>query len=295
VPDSQRIKIAIQKSGRLAEKSFDLLAHCGLELSRAKNQLFCYGENLPIDVLLMRDDDIPGLLQDGVCELGIVGENVVVETELRNKSAGWTHLCPLDFGRCRLSIAVPENIAYTGRDWLNGKRIATTYPETLRRFLNQGEVDAKLVTLSGAVEIAPRLGRADCICDLVSSGATLAANRLVETEVVLESRAALYRSVTPLISHKEAIVERFVQRLEGVLQVRESKYIMFHAPRSALAAIHEKLPGAEAPTVLPLEGCDDRVAVHAVCRESVFWETLEDLKRAGASAMLVLSIEKMLG
>jgi ATP phosphoribosyltransferase len=200
----------------------------------------------------------------------------------------------LDFGRCRLAIAIPEEMAWSGIASLQGKRIATTYPYVLDRFLKKHGIQADIVTLSGAVEIAPRLGRADAICDLVSTGSTLLANRLREVETVLESQVVLIRTPVAIDPIKTEWVERLLMRIDGVQQVRESKYIMLHAPRSALPAIRQLLPGSESPTIIPLEGHPDRVAVHAVCRENVFWETLESLKAAGASALLVLPVEKML-
>lgn len=298
-PDgTPRIKLAIQKSGRLTDNSLDLLAKCGLKYSRRKDQLVCFGENMPLDVLLVRDDDIPALVEDDVCDLGIVGFNVVEERRLARLAAGigspFEQVMSLDYGRCRLSIAVPEQRDYTGPRSLAGLRIATTYPHLLRRWLGEQQVEAEVVTLAGSVEIAPSLGRAEAICDLVSTGATLAANRLVETEVVLDSHAVLIRTPATLDSAREEWIGRLLLRMNGVQQVRESKYIMLHAPRDALERISALLPGSEYPTILPLEGTDEKVAVHAVCRENVFWETLEGLKAAGASAILVLPVEKML-
>jgi ATP phosphoribosyltransferase len=200
----------------------------------------------------------------------------------------------LDFGRCRLSIAVPDEFPYFGLASIADKRIATTYPNTLARYLRENSIEAEIVTLSGAVEIAPRLGRADLVCDLVSTGSTLSANHLREVATVLESEAALIRTPVPLSDEKADWVRRLLLRIDGVQQVRESKYIMLHAPRSALPEIRKLLPGSEYPTVIPLDGQGDKVAVHAVCRENVFWETLESLKAAGASAVLVLPVEKML-
>lgn len=289
----QRLKIALQKSGRLTERSLDLLERCGLSYTQSKDQLFCYGENMPIDLLLVRDDDIPALVAEDVCDLGIAGWNVIEEKRLGGAD-GFDTLRPLDYGHCRLSIAAPDGVAYEGPAMLAGKRIATSYPGVLGAFLKRHGIEAAIVEFSGAVEIAPRLGRADFICDLVSTGSTLAANQLTELETVLASEATLIRTRAELAPSKEEWIERLLQRMEGVAQVRESKYIMLHAPRSALPEIRRLLPGSEAPTIMPLEGIDDRVAVHAVCRENVFWETLENLKRAGASAMLVLPVEKML-
>lgn len=292
----QRIKIAVQKSGRLTDHSRDLLERCGLKFTQSKDQLFCYGENMPVDLLLVRDDDIPGLVSDDVCDLGIVGLNVVAEKryglEHDGREALFDQVFALDFGHCRLAIAAPEDAAFRGPESLSGARIATSYTETLRNFLTERELDADIVYFSGAVEIAPRLGKADYICDLVSTGSTLAANQLREVLTVADSEAVVIQTRAALSAPKQAWVDRLLQRLDGVLQVRESKYIMLHAPRAALAEITRLLPGSELPTVIPLDG--ERVAVHAVCRENVFWETLENLKAAGASALLVLPVEKML-
>ncbi|MEX0706558.1 MAG: ATP phosphoribosyltransferase [Woeseia sp.] len=292
----QRIKIAVQKSGRLTDHSLDLLERCGLKFTQSKDQLFCFGENMPIDLLLVRDDDIPGLVSDDVCDLGIVGLNVVAEKRFgllhAGKEALFDQVFELDFGHCRLSIAAPEDVAFNGYESLRGARIATSYTETLKHFLEENDLDADIVYFSGAVEIAPRLGKADFICDLVSTGSTLAANQLREVMTVADSEAVIIQTRAKLGDDKQAWVDKLLQRLDGVLQVRESKYIMLHAPRSALERITTLLPGSESPTVIPLDG--DRVAVHAVCRETVFWETLENLKAAGASALLVLPVEKML-
>ncbi len=294
----QRIKIAVQKTGRLTDHSIDLLERCGLKLTRSKDQLILYGENMPIDLLLVRDDDIPGLVSEDVCDLGIVGLNIVEEKRLGLEADGRTALFrqiyELDFGHCRLSLAAPEGHSYTGPESLKNKKIATSYVQLLSNYLKECGIEAESVYFSGAVEIAPKLGRADYICDLVSTGGTLAANGLEEVEVLLDSEAVVIQTQAPLGDAKQALVDKIVQRLDGVLQVRESKYIMLHAPRAALPEIRDLLPGSEAPTVMPLDGSDDKVAVHAVCRENVFWETLENLKGAGASSLLVLPVEKML-
>jgi len=257
-----------------------------------------YGENMPLDVLFVRDDDIPDLVQEDVCDLGLVGLNVLEEKRLelaaRGHPARFERVRSLDFGRCRLALAVPEGAPYAGLSSLRGKRIATTYPFLLEKYLREHDVSADIVILSGAVEIAPRLGRADAICDLVSTGSTLQANHLREVQTLLESHAVLIRTPLELPADKAEWVQRLLMRIDGVQQVRESKYIMLHAPRAALTQIRRLLPGCETPTIIPLEGHPDRVAVHAVCRENVFWETLEELKRAGASALLVLPVEKML-
>ena len=296
--DETRLKLAVQKSGRLTDPSLDLLARCGLKLSRGKDQLVGFGENMPLDLLFVRDDDIPDLVQEDVCDLGLVGLNVLeekrLELESRRSEARFQYFRNLDFGRCRLSLAVPEGFEYKGFSSIQNKRIATTYPFLLERFLKDREINAQVVTLSGAVEIAPRLGRADLICDLVSTGSTLQANHLREVETVLESHAVLIHTPLELSPEKADWVQRLLMRIDGVQQVHESKYIMLHAPRAALTEIRRLLPGSESPTIIPLEGSPDRVAIHAVCRENVFWETLESLKKAGASALLVLPVEKML-
>jgi ATP phosphoribosyltransferase len=296
--DPSRLKLAVQKAGRLTEPSLELLARCGLKLARGKDQLMGFGENMPLDVLFVRDDDIPDLVQEDVCDLGVVGLNVLEEKRLelgaRHLDARFQGVRKLDFGRCRLSLAVPSSFEWRGMLSLHGRRIATTYPYLLARYLRDHKIDAEIVVLSGAVEIAPRLGRADLICDLVATGSTLQANHLREVETVLESHAVLIRTPVKLSPEKDEWVQRLLMRIDGVQQVHESKYIMLHASRDALAEIRKLLPGSECPTIIPLEGSPDRVAVHAVCRENVFWETLEALKKAGASALLVLPVEKML-
>jgi ATP phosphoribosyltransferase len=289
-----RLRVAIQKSGRLSERSQEVLRNCGLKFARSKDQLFWYGQDFPVDLLLVRDDDIPRLLLDGVCELGIVGENTANEVMLeRDGQAQLNCLRRLGFGQCRLSIAVPEDRGLVSVEELQGARIATSYPELTRHLLEQRGVRATIVELSGSVEIAPGLGTADAISDLVSTGTTLRANHLRELEVLFNSEAALYGRVNGISGEKQILLQRLLSRLEGVMQAAESKYVMLHAPREALQRITELLPGVEHPSIMPLEG-SDRIAVHAVCGEAVFWEHLEALKAAGASAILVLPVEKML-
>lgn len=293
-----RIKIAIQKSGRLTEQSLDLLQRCGLKYTRGPDQLIAFGENMPVDVLLVRDDDIPGLVRDDVCDLGIAGLNIVEEKRLhfleQDPVTPFRIIRSLDYGHCRLAFAYPDGSPLrTVRD-LVGKKVATSYPSIVRDYLQRNNVDAGVVEFSGAVEIAPSLGRAEAICDLVSTGSTLLANKLREGETILESHAVILQTPVAVPVEKTEWINRLLQRVEGVMQVRESKYIMMHAPKSALAQIAALLPGSESPTVLPLDGLDDRVAVHVVCRENVFWETLEALKSAGATSILVIPVEKML-
>jgi ATP phosphoribosyltransferase len=290
-----RIRVAIQKSGRLSDRSLNLLQNCGLRFARSKDKLFWFGKDFPVDLLLVRDDDIPRMLLDGVCELGIVGENIAQEKMLeRNGGTGLQQLRKLSFGGCRLSLAVPEDSTAASAQDLDGCRIATSYPALTRSLMEEKGVSASIVELSGSVEIAPGLGTADAISDLVSTGTTLRANHLREMEILFESTAALYSHDRGLDEEKQQLLDRLLSRLDGVLQAAESKYVMLHAPRDSIEEITRLLPGAEHPSVMDLEGMPDRVALHAVCRETLFWEHLESLKAAGASAILVIPVEKML-
>jgi ATP phosphoribosyltransferase len=289
-----RIRIAVQRSGRLSERSLGLLQQCGVRFTRSKDKLYWYGQDFPVDLLLVRDDDIPRILLDGVCDLGIVGQNIAREVMLDNGDGGLDELRELDFGRCRLSIAVPEQSEITSIAGLDGCRVASSYPALTRDLLSAQGVQAKMVKLAGSVEIAPGLGTAEAISDLVSTGTTLRANHLVEIGVLFESSAALFARQGGFAGDKQALLDRFLARLDGVLQAAESKYVMLHAPREAVENITRLLPGAEHPSLMNLESDPDRVALHAVCREGLFWEHLEALKAAGASAILVLPVEKML-
>ena len=287
-----RLRIAVQKSGRLADRSLDLVRDAGLRIMKGNNDLLYRVENYPIDLLRVRDDDIPTFVADGVCDLGIVGENVLEED--KNGGHHAEVIMPLGFGRCTLKLAVPPTLDYAGPASLEGLRIATSYPKVLRRFLNEQGVSADIITMRGAVEVAPRLKLAAAICDLVSTGATLEANGLLARETVLDSQAVLIKSPTPPEPGLQHLLDSIIERIAGVVSSQGAKYVMLNAPRSALDAITAILPGAGSPTVMPLSGRDDAVAVHAVCQEAVFWETLEKLKAAGASAILVLPIEKMM-
>ena len=298
IDKKNRIKIAIQKSGRLTDHSLDLLERCGLKYTRGRDQLIGYGENMPVDLLFVRDDDIPGLVRDDVCDLGIAGLNIIEEKRLEFLAADimnpYSEVCRLDYGHCRLAFGYPETGSIQAIQDLDGSTIATSYPFIVRDFLKRKKVKADVIEFSGAVEIAPSLGRADVICDLVSTGTTMAANKIREGETILESQCILLKTPVAISPEKTGWVDRLLQRIEGVMQVRESKYIMMHAPKSALSDIKALLPGAESPTVLPLDGVDDKVAIHVVCRENIFWETLEALKGVGASSILVVPVEKML-
>lgn len=292
--DADRLHIAVQKSGRLSDLSRKLLQDAGLRLANGKNALAVRVENFAADLMFVRDDDIPTFVADGVCEFGIVGENVLREFTLGQSEARCEVVARLGFGHCTLKLAIPETAEWRGADSVAGKRIATSYPCIVAGWLAERGVVAEVVKMNGAVELAPRLGIAPVICDLVSTGATLEANGLKAVETVLDSEAVLIRSTGPVSDAKRDLGQRLWKRIEGVLGTRDAKYIMLNAPSQALPAISRLLPGADAPTILPLHGRPGHFAVHAVCQESVFWETLHDLKAAGASAILVLPIEKMM-
>jgi ATP phosphoribosyltransferase len=292
-----RLRIAIQKSGRLAEPARALLASCGLSWRESRDRLFCYGETLPVDLLLVRDDDIPGLIADGVCDLGIVGRNVLREQDADRRSGGasstFQELRPLGFGGCRLALAVPEDWEWTSPAQLAGKRIATSYPALLREWLVREQVEADVVTLSGSVEIAPRLGQADAVCDLVSSGATLVANQLKPVTNLLESEAVLAGPLAAFEGERGLLAEMLLRRLDGALRTRHSRLLLFQAQRSALPQLLRLLPDADAPTMLQVDGAD-RLALQALCHGHLGWQRLEDLKRAGAQGLMVLPVESML-
>ena len=293
-----RLRIAIQKSGRLGEPARELLARAGFVFRQGDDRLFCRGENLPYDLLLVRDDDIPGLVEEGSCDLGIVGLNLLEERRAAQEAAGvpaaTEALMPLGFGRCRLAIAVPQGFEWNGPASLRGTRIATSYPATLSGWLRAQDIDAEVVQLSGSVEIAPRLGKAEAICDLVSTGGTLAANRLREVALVLESEAVLVARTTPFAESQAPLAELLLRRLQGALGLRATRLLLCQAPRAALPAILGLLEDAEPPTVTRIEGNDDAVSLQALCRKAMTWQRLEDIKRAGASGLLVLPVEQML-
>lgn len=297
--DKSRLRIAIQKSGRLSDGSRELLARCGVKINLQQQRLIAYAENMPIDLLRVRDDDIPGLVMDGVVDLGIIGENVLEEELLSRRAQGnsqcsFKTLRRLDFGGCRLSLATPIDFNYTNAECLNGSRIATSYPYLLKRYFDEKGLQFKSCLLNGSVEVAPRAGLADAICDLVSTGATLEANGLKEVEVIYRSKACLIQRDGEISPDKQQLIDRMMTRIQGVIQARESKYIMLHAPSERLEEIIALLPGAERPTLLPLAGDQNRVAMHMVSSETLFWETMEKLKALGASSILVLPIEKMM-
>lgn len=291
-----RLRIAMQKSGRLTEPALDLLNRCGLTFRQSRDKLFCFGEGEPVDLLLVRDDDIPGLIAQGVCDLGIVGRNVLSEYGFTggleaDPLAEWRSL---GFGRCRLSIAVPQDMPYERPDQLAGLRIATSYPGLLRDWLRRNGVEAGVVTLAGSVEIAPRLGTADVICDLVQSGGTLVANQLREADVLLESEAVLAGPKTLPVDERGDMIDLLFKRLDGVMQVRESRLLLLQTSRQHLDAVTRLLPGGPQPTLLPVAGQPDQLMLQALCAGEVSWRQLEEIKKAGAREMFVLPVEKML-
>ncbi|MEW6991102.1 ATP phosphoribosyltransferase [Colwelliaceae bacterium 6441] len=294
-----RLRIAMQKSGRLSDDTQALLKQCGLKLNVADRRLLAHVTNMPIDIMRVRSSDIPGLVMDGVCDLGIVGDNTLEETalerELMAQKSQYIRTAGLNFGGCRLSIAMPEGFNYQGVKSLDGLRFATTYPQILKRWAESNGINIEFCLLKGSVEVAPRVGLADGICDLVSTGATLEANGLVEVEEIFKSKASLIQTSSALPPEKQAILDTLLPRIQGVMKAKESKYIMLHAPKDKITQVSALMPGKETPTILPLAGRDDLVAVHVVATETFFWETMEDLKTLGCNSILVMPIEKMMG
>lgn len=295
---TKKFRIAMQKKGRLSVETTELLESCGLKINKREDRLIAHVENMEIDILRVRDDDIPGLIMDHVVDWGVVGENVLEETTLERQQeglpVGYNLVRKLDFGGCRLSLAIPVEQEWKGVQSLEGLKIATTYPNLTKRYLDQQGVNFKTVLLTGSVEVAPRAGLADAICDLVSSGATLEANGLKEVQVVYRSKAVLIQRDQELYPEKQAIADTLIRRIDGMIQAHGSKYIMLHAPKDKVKEITALLPGAENPTLLELAGNSTHVAIHVVSTETFFWETMEKIKALGASSILVLPIEKML-
>lgn len=294
-----RLRIAMQKSGRLCDDTQNLLKRCGLKLNVSDRRLLAHVTNMPIDIMRVRSSDIPGLVMDGVCDLGIVGDNTLeeaaLERQLMKNNSEYIRTIGLNFGGCRLSLAMPDEFNYTGLNSLDGLRFATTYPQLLNRFAKENGINVDFCLLKGSVEVAPRVGLADGICDLVSTGATLEANGLKEVEVIYRSTASLIQTSEPLSSEKQDILNTLLPRIKGVMKAKESKYIMLHAPKDKIGEVSALMPGKETPTILPLAGRDDLVAVHVVATETFFWETMENLKALGCNSILVMPIEKMMG
>ena len=295
---TKKFRIAMQKKGRLSVETTELLESCGLKINKREDRLIAHVENMEIDILRVRDDDIPGLIMDHVVDWGVVGENVLEETTLERQQeglpTGYNLVRKLDFGGCRLSLAIPVEQEWNGVKSLEGLKIATTYPNLTKRYLDEQGVNFKNVLLTGSVEVAPRAGLADAICDLVSSGATLEANGLKEVQVVYKSKAVLIQRDQELYPEKQAIADKLIRRIDGMIQAHGSKYIMLHAPKDKVKDITALLPGAENPTLLELAGNPSHVAIHVVSTETLFWETMEKIKALGASSILGLPIEKML-
>ncbi len=287
VPASGKLKLAIQKSGRLHDDSIRLLKECGIDISNGVNKLKAEATNFPIEVYFLRDDDIPQYVEDAVADIGFVGENVVYEKKKKIEVVE-----KLGFGKCRLSLAVRKNEEYTGVQFLSGKKIATSYPVILGDFLKENGVPAEIHEISGSVEIAPGIGLADAICDLVSSGSTLFMNGLKETDTILQSQAVLVKNKN-LVTEKQQLLNRLLFRIQSVKKARNNKYILLNAPNNKLTEIIGLLPGMKSPTVLPLaeEGWS---SVHSVLNENDFWDIIEQLKAAGAQGILVVPIEKMI-
>ena len=280
------LKIAIQKSGRLNEDSMKLLKECGIDISNGVNKLKAEASNFPLEVYFLRDDDIPQYVEDGVADIGIAGENVIYEkkkiVEVVEK---------LGFGKCRLSIAVEKHEEYTDVAFLQGKRIATTYPVIVQQYLQEKNINAEIHEISGSVEIAPGIGLADAICDLVSSGSTLFMNGLKEVETILESQAVLIKN-SGLNDEKELLLKKLLFRIQAVKKAKNNKYILLNAPNNKIDEIISLLPGMKSPTILPLAE-SGWSSIHSVLNENEFWDIIEKLRDAGAQGILVVPIEKM--
>ena len=286
---SKSLKLAIQKKGRLSEKSMQLLRNCGLDIENFQDRLIVSATNFNLDILFLRDDDIPEYVQDNVAHIGIVGENVVLE-----KGLDVQVVKQLGFGRCSLSLGIPENKQINGVKDLANKTIATSYPNILKNYLIDNKVEAKVIELSGSVEIAPSLGVADFICDLVSTGNTLKLNKLKKSYKVLDSQAVLIKSMKMEEDPElKVLFDKLIGRIESSLKAKKSKYIMMNIPKDSLERIIEIIPSLKSPTVLPLSD-PNLLAVHAVILENKFWEINEDLKDAGASGILSLPIENII-
>ena len=279
------LKIAIQKSGRLNEKSVELLKNCGLNFENYKSSLISPVSNFPLEILFLRDDDIPEYVQDGIADLGIVGENVIQETEVKV-----SYLQKLGFGKCSLKIAVPNNTDINDVTDLNGKSIATTYPVILKKHLQGLGITADIRTISGSVEISPGLGLADAICDLVSTGGTLKSNGLKPFADVMSSEAVLIGRAG---SENEDLIQELIQRVQSVLRAKETKYVVLNVERNNLEQVLALLPGVKSPSVVPLAE-SDWVAVHTVIPERDFWSRISQLKQAGAQGIVVMPIEKII-
>ena len=283
---NEKLTLAIQKSGRLSEGSIELLKLCGIKVSNGGNHLKAVAEGFPMEILLLRDDDIPQYVSDGVADIGILGMNEVLE-----KKKDVRVIRNLGFSKCRLSIAVPKTVEYTGRNFLEGKRIATSYPAILEDFLKENNIQAEVHSISGSVEIAPSIGLADAIFEIVSSGGTLLSNGLNEVEVIMKSEAVIISNPT-LSDGKQKLLSKLLFRIEAVQKAKRNKYILLNAPENKLEEIIKLIPGMKSPTILPLAE-KGWCSLHSVISEEDFWEVIDNLKEAGAQGILVVPIEKM--
>lgn len=281
------LKIAVQKNGRLSEKSLQLLNECGIKLSNGERRLKAASPNFPVEILFLRDDDIPQYVEEGVADAGILGENEVWE---KNKNI--TVVKQLGFASCKLSLAIPKDALYTGLDYFNNKKVATSYPRILNNFFTENNLNVAIETISGSVEIAPAIGLADAIFDIVSTGSTLQINGLREVEVVTKSQAVLI-SNPRLDAEKQQILDKLLFRIQSVKNAAENKYILLNAPNESIAKISAILPGMKSPTVLPLAE-PGWSSIHSVIREDTFWDIIDQLKGLGAEGILVTNVEKMI-
>ena len=281
-----KLKIAIQKSGRLNEDSLKLLKDCGIDIHNGKDQLKVVVDNFPLEILYLRNSDIPQYLEDGTADIAIVGENLLIE-----KQKKVVVVEKLGFSKCRVSLAVPKEVDENGLSYFQGKKIATSYPATLQDYLNKQNISAEIHTISGSVEIAPNIGLADGICDIVSSGSTLFKNGLKETQVILNSEAVLVKSLQ-LSDQKEAVLDKLLFRIKAVLRAKNSKYILLNVPNEKISSVTKILPVLKSPTILPLaeKGWS---SLHSVIDEKQFWEVIDELKIAGAEDILIVPIDKM--
>ncbi len=281
-----KLKIAIQKSGRLHDDSLKLLKDCGISINNGKDQLKVAVPNFPLEILYLRNSDIPQYLEDGVADIAIIGENLLIE-----KQKNVAVVEQLGFSKCRVSLAVPKSVKTNDLSYFEGKRIATSYPNTLQSFLHKNNINAEIHVISGSVEIAPNIGLADGICDIVSSGSTLFKNGLRETQVMLKSEAVLAKSQT-LNEKQEAILEKLLFRMKAVLRAKNTKYILMNVPNEKIGAVSRILPVLKSPTILPLaeEGWS---SLHSVIDEDKFWKVIDELKQAGAEGILIIPIDKM--
>lgn len=284
---SEILRLAVQKSGRLLEGSLDLLKSCGIKIDNGEDRLRVTATNFPMELYFLRNSDIPQYVQDGIADIAILGENTLIE-----KNREMDKILPLGFSKCRLSIAVPKGVTYSGSSWLEGKKIATSYPNSLINYLDKIKVKAEIHEISGSVEIAPNIGLADAICDLVSSGSTLFKNNLVEKEVLFKSEAWLVSNKS-ISGEKKELLHKLIFRMKAVLTAANNKYLLMNVPNNKLNEVIELLPGMKSPTIMPLAD-QNWSSVHTVIGEDQFWDIIDRLKEAGAQGILVIPIQKMI-